>query len=106
MTDIAKYGSLCTSMTVREHRASREQFINAIINKNSWTIFGRQNILDVSGHFWLISDFGLDRILEMSESYTTTTYPIGENGGHSVSGEHSGSGVFSKTIRCGYFVAL
>ena len=47
MIDNAKCGSLCTSVTVREHRASREQFINAMVNEkhldNFWTPkhFGR-----------------------------------------------------------------
>ena len=40
---------------------------------NIWTTFGRQSILDFFGQpFWLALDFGLDRIREMSESYTSS----------------------------------
>ena len=43
---------------------------------NIWTILGRQNFLGIffGQHFWSALDFGLDRIWEMSESYTSTSY--------------------------------
>ena len=54
---------LCTSVTVSEHLASIEQFINVVSSdKYFWTIFGRQNNLDVFGHVLLAVDFGFDMI--------------------------------------------
>ena len=53
VNDIAKCSSLCTSVTVREHRANWEQFINVIINNKHLDNFWRQNFGALFGRqFW------------------------------------------------------
>ena len=49
VNDSVKYGSLCTSVTVREHGASREQFNNVMIKDKHLDNFWTPNIL---GIFW------------------------------------------------------
>ena len=78
VTDIAICTSLRTSVTVREHLACREQFINLFVMRNIWTIFGRQSILD---NFWtaffVSIGLGIGHICEMSEPYTSSgTMPV------------------------------
>ena len=55
-----------------------EYLLKAMGMANIWTFFRRQNILDIfERQLWLALCFGMDRILEMSESYTTTlNWPI------------------------------
>ena len=66
--------SLCTSVTVREHLACREQVVNIMGNKkyldNFWT---PKHFGHFWRHLWLALDFKFDRIWETSESYTTST---------------------------------
>ena len=71
--DIAMCVSLCTTATVREHLAHTEWFIN-VMSKDKylddfWTPKHYGHFLGTN--FWLAFGFGLDRIWEMSESYTT-----------------------------------
>ena len=43
---------------------------------NSWTVFGRRNILDIlEQHYWFPLNIGFYGIPEMSESYTTKCKP-------------------------------
>ena len=43
--------------------------------------FERQNILDIFGrYFGLALDFGLDKIWEVSESYTSSLWALGLSG--------------------------
>ena len=52
--------SLSTSVKVREHLVRKEHFL-IVMSNEKWSIFGRQNILDIFGqHFWSALDFGLD----------------------------------------------
>ena len=53
------YIYLCTSVTIRQHLACRKHFLDVISIDEYWDNFGRQNILDIFGHFWLALDFGL-----------------------------------------------
>ena len=56
---------------------------------NICAIFGCHNILDNFAHFSLDLDFGLDRISEMSEFYTTSSQSARITAGY---------GAFSTTI--------
>ena len=72
VTDI-KWAFLCSSVKIKRHIASKEQFINIMCSKKYLVNFLMQKHF---GHFWMIvsvsMDFRLDIILEMSESYTST----------------------------------
>ena len=58
MNDIALSVSVCTSVTVREDLACREQFINVTSNDEYLDNFGREKNLDI---FWttFLSSIGL-----------------------------------------------
>ena len=64
VNDIAMCIFPCTSVTVREHLACREHFLNAIsTDKYGDNFFGRQNTLDIFRRYFVLAlDFLLDRI--------------------------------------------
>ena len=65
---------LSVQQWIKENHVCRKQFINIVTT--IWTILGRQNYLDIFvRHFLLALDIGLDKIWEMSESYTTSDVP-------------------------------